>query len=503
MTSSQPSLASVPVLSLEETKRFEDELLGGDPGAEWKAMVQAGRGVGAAVLRDAEEIGGLGEHPRFLVLVGKGHNGGDALIAAQSLLERLPLARAEVALVLGERGMRPLALRAWRELQGAFPERVVRCVDPHSLGGDYDVCLDGIFGFQFRPPLPPLVDEILKAVNHLPVRMRVAVDLPSGLGAANTFRADFTYATGIVKRPVLTLPQAGRIRFIDLGWRPAKSAEREPQEDVLLPELLRPFSVFRPVQTDKRTYGHLGVIGGSREFPGAVLMAVRAALRSGVGLLTAFVPESLVPAFAAAVPEAMWVGWPETERGGLALEGLHWLDERLPRLSALLLGPGLGRERETLACIQETVRRVSLPIVLDADALQPEIVAAAKSEKILTPHAGEFARVAEQRDLASAARDLSATIVLKGPLTRISAGKKVSYALTGGPILARGGSGDHLAGIVGGLLAQLPSEPYLAACRGVLWHGLAADAWARRLGAVAVTSTQLVEYMPEVLRSIR
>ncbi|HRE79989.1 MAG TPA: NAD(P)H-hydrate dehydratase [Opitutaceae bacterium] len=502
MTSLQPSQTSVPVLSFEETKRFENGLLR-NPDAEWKAMVHAGRGIGAAVLRDAEEIGGLGRQPRLLVLAGKGHNGGDALIAAQALLEYLPLAHAEVVLAFGERAMRPLALRAWRDLQGAFPERVLRRVDVHSLGPGYDVCLDGIFGFQFRPPLSPSVDQILKLVNDLPIQMRVAVDLPSGLGAANTFRADFTYATGIVKKPVLTLPQAGRIRFIDLGWRPVTSAENDLPEEILLPELLRPFSAFRPVQGDKRTYGHLGVIGGSREFPGAVLMAVRAALRSGVGLLTAFVPESLVPAFAAAVPEAMWVGWPETERGGLALEGLHRLDERLPRLSALMLGPGLGRERETLSCVQESVRRVSLPIVLDADALQPEIVAAAKSVKILTPHAGEFARIAGQRDLVTAAHDLSATVVMKGPLTRISDGKKVSYALAGGPILARGGSGDHLAGIVGGLLAQVPSESYLAACRGVLWHGLAADAWTRHLGAVAVTSTQLVEYMPEVLRAVR
>ena len=109
-------LASHPILSCEESRAFEARLFGGDEAAEWPAMQRAGRAVAAALLRDFEEIGGFPPAGRVLVLVGKGHNGGDALIAAQAVLAQFPAARAEVVFVLGERALRPLAARAWREL---------------------------------------------------------------------------------------------------------------------------------------------------------------------------------------------------------------------------------------------------------------------------------------------------------------------------------------------------------------------------------------------------
>ena len=120
-------LDSHPILSCEESRAFEARLFGGDEEAEWPAMQRAGRAVAAAVLRDFEEIGGFPPLGRVLVLVGKGHNGGDALIAAQAVLARFPAARAEVVFVLGERALRPLAARAWRELTHTVRERVVVC----------------------------------------------------------------------------------------------------------------------------------------------------------------------------------------------------------------------------------------------------------------------------------------------------------------------------------------------------------------------------------------
>ena len=225
------------------------------------------------------------------------------------------------------------------------------------------------------------------------------------------------------------------------------------------------------------------------------------ALRSGAGLVTALVPESLAPAFAARAPEAMWVGWPETPDGGLALEGRQLLQARLARADALVIGPGLGREAETLALVTDLVKTVRLPVLLDADALQPEIVRAAKTPLVLTPHAGEFARIAGKLALRAFSRKTRATVVLKGPVTQVSDGATVYHGFSGGPVLARGGSGDLLAGLIGGLLAQTPREPVLAACRGVLWHGRAADLLARTHGQTAVQTTQLLDYLPAALRS--
>jgi len=211
-------------------------------------------------------------------------------------------------------------------------------------------------------------------------------------------------------------------------------------------------------------------------------------------LVTAFVPESLAPAFAARAPEAMWVGWPETPEGGLALEGAHLLREKLSRATALLIGPGLGREAETLALARDIVQQSSVPLVIDADALQPEIVSAGKVFRILTPHAGEYDRVEHMLTPEM-------VTIQKGPVTRVCVRAATYHSFFGGPVLARGGSGDLLAGLTAGLLAQSPADVAGAAMRGLVWHGLAADALARDHGQVAVTTTQLLDFLPAVLRT--
>ena len=486
--------ASDPILSCAEAREFEAARFGGDEALEWPAMQRAGRALAAAVLRDFLEIGGFPPaEGRVFVLAGKGHNAGDALLAAGELLKDFPGATVDVLFIFGERALRPLAARAWRELVQRGGERV-RVVAEPTDGRLYSLCLDGIFGFQFRPPVEPRVAAVIERINAASIRFRAAVDLPS----AELFRADFTYATGIVKTPVLASANAGRVRYLDLGFFEPTCVAPDALARVLTPALLAPLAALRVSQSDKRTYGHVGLVGGSRDFPGAILMAALAALRSGAGLVTAFVPESLAAAFAARAPEVMWVGWPETPAGGLALEGNHLLQGRRARLDALVIGPGLGREAETLALVRDIVATSSVPVVLDADALQADIVGAGLAARVLTPHAGEWVRV------AGSVPD-RAVVVLKGPVTRIQGGGTggpVYFSLAGGPVLARGGSGDLLAGLIGGLLAQTPADPMLAAARGTLWHGLAADALARAHGQTSVMTTQVLDYLGPVLREV-
>jgi NAD(P)H-hydrate epimerase len=548
-------VAAHPILSCAEARELEAKLFAGDEAKEWPAMQQAGRALAAAVLRDFEEIGGFPVEGRVLVLVGKGHNGGDALIAAQAILEKIPGARAEVVFVFGERALRPLAARAWRELAQAAGERVVAVrgigggqthpgaarhpsregnqagaaesgrasgvisearlasgvTRGESAAGACDLCLDGIFGFQFRAPMEPRVAKLMEQVNAARIRLRAAVDLPSGLHESAThgdpvFRADFTYATGCVKAPLvngLNADCVGRLRYLDLGFFAAEKIESRLR--ILRPEVLAPLAGLRKPESDKRGYGHLFVLGGSRSYPGAVLMSVLAALRSGAGLVTAFVPESLAPAFAARAPEAMWVGWPETPNGGLSLEGQHLLCERIERADALLAGPGLAREPETMALLTDVAKTSPVPLVLDADALQPEIVRAGTARRIVTPHLGELKRILAGDDFYATPAGREATVVVKGRLTGITVegGRVGYYSPFGGPVLARGGSGDLLAGMVGALLAQTPDEPLLAAARGVVWHGRAADLLARARGQVAVHTTELLDYLAPALREGR
>ena len=274
------SFFSHPVLSSAEAKAWESRLLPDEP-AEWAAMQHAGKVIALAVIEDAREIGGLAEEAHLLALVGKGHNGGDALLAATEILRRFPRAQAEILLCFGESPLRPLARRALDELRALAGARVkesdfgaVKSESTH-----YDLCLDGIFGFQFRPPMDAATAEILAWVNaYSPIKIRAAVDLPSGLAETNAsavFRADFTYATGIVKSPVLVTDNAnfvGRVRYLDLGFFKVEHSAGQQNDPnalnrVLLLSVLAPLAQLRPAHTDKRTYGHLFVVGGSKTIP--------------------------------------------------------------------------------------------------------------------------------------------------------------------------------------------------------------------------------------------
>ncbi|MDI1320810.1 MAG: NAD(P)H-hydrate epimerase, partial [bacterium] len=415
-------LPSHPVLPCAEAKAWEAGRLK-DEAAEWAAMQRAGATIAAAIEEDFKEIGGLPDDARILVLMGQGHNGGDAVLAATALLKNRPRARVTIHPVFSTGSPRPLTQRARQEFVLAAGNREEPFDWQSAQASSYDLCVDGVFGMQFHPPLEEPAAKMLAWVNtHPRIRLRAAVDLPSGMGEENggtVFRADFTYATGIVKAPVVAESNAlytGRLRYLDLGF----FAESQPASSsrVLQASILAPLAKLRPAQTDKRTYGHLFVVGGSRQYPGAVLMTVQAALRSGVGLLTAFVPASLVPEYAAKFPEAMWVGWPETSAGGLAATGVELLLEKLPRATALAIGPGLGAEPETLSVVEAIVRNTNIPLVLDADALRPEVIAAAQGMRfICTPHAGEWQRIGGRAGLRPAQGE--AVAVLKGPVTRI------------------------------------------------------------------------------------
>jgi NAD(P)H-hydrate epimerase len=497
-----PAIPSHPILTTDQARVLEAGLFGGDERREWRAMLLAGRATADAVARDFEEIGGFPAAARVLVLAGKGNNAGDALIAAREVLERFPKASCEVLFAFGPRRLKPLAARAWRGLSESCRSRV-RSAGADGLSREYDLCLDGIFGYQFRPPLPPEALAAIAAADGCEIRFRAAVDLPSGLSGKGAFRADFTYATGIVKSPLIGCANAGRPRYLDLGFFPAEPAVGSANgagDRVVLSSILCPLAGLRPASSDKRSQGHLAIVGGSDSLPGAVLMTALAALQSGVGLVTAFVPERLAAIYAARAPGAMWVGLPETAGGGLAASGLSRILKGAERATAFAIGPGLGRDPKTRVLALGIVRAARVPIVIDADALQPDIVRAGKAPRILTPHAGELERIARGEELRRLCSSIPAVVIAKGPVTRICAGGPEYHSLHGGPVLSRGGSGDLLAGLTGGLLAQTPAEPMQAACRAAVWHGMAADRLARSHGQTAVNILQLLDFLAPALR---
>ena len=531
---------SHPVLSCAQGASWEKHLLDGDEKREWEAMRRAGCAIGFGVLEDWRETGLSLEGESVLVLVGKGHNGGDALIAVTEIFRKVSSVRIAVLFTSGERSLRPLVARAWRELQGVAGVFVRS--DTLPLGGDiadwlearlgrtaWAVCLDGVLGLRFKPPLRPGLEALLRWINgRADVVLRGAVDLPSGVGdlsAAEPFRADFTYMPGFVKFPLLTSAVerwAGRLRYLDLGFfedsEPAgtdsvRGDSQQMERRVIQPAILRPLLGLRDPLGHKVDHGHLFLVGGCRTLAGAILMSVLAAVRSGVGLVTAFVPQSLAPAFAARAPEAMWVPCPETPGGGLAMETLGFFQEQASHASAMVLGPGLGKEPETHALAREILKQTTCPVLLDADGLTSELVEAAVSRAgddrlVLTPHGGEFVRVSGmdfkrfgESGLLTYARQCGAVLVFKGPpFTRVTDGRALWYALNGGPVLARGGSGDVLSGLIGGFLAGRRQEPLLeTVSRAVFWQGDAADNLAREQGVVSVVATDLIRFLGKTL----
>jgi NAD(P)H-hydrate epimerase len=508
-----------PILTCAEARAWETRVLGDDPEKAWAAMQRAGAAIGASALRDFVQWRPLPRDPRVLVLAGAGHNGGDALLAAREILRARPRGRITAVLLEPLEKSKPLTKRAGDELAANSGVEIISPEEfyPRLAAGEtWDFTIGGLYGMGFHPPLPEPARTLIAAVNNAPGQagFRAAVDLPSGVGDETgdlAFHADFTYATGIAKKPLFDQGNAkwvGRIRYLDLGFfKQDYDGPRAFAEDILRPEILKSLGRLRPADGDKRAYGHLLVVAGSRAFPGAQMLNVLGALRAGAGLVTALTPYSHAAAFAAARPEAMWRACPEEMDGSHGGPTFGAVRELQSRASAVLAGSGLGRGHATQQMLPLFVKTCPLPLVLDADALMPKVLQAIYERPenagpvILTPHHGEFARLAgEGADLAEFCRKHKVITVLKGPVTRISDGARTWCSTLGGPVLARGGSGDVLAGIIAALVAQRAGEPMIAAARGVVWHGLAADALARARGDTAALTAELAAFLPEVLR---
>lgn len=268
---------------------------------------------------------------------------------------------------------------------------------------------------------------------------------------------------------------------------------------------------------DKEQRGRVVIAGGSREVPGALLLAARAALRTGAGKVQMAAPEALALHLGAAIPEARVFALPESEGGGIAPSAAQAIAERAEQARALLLGPGLLDPDAARALTREVLRRLRhCAVVLDAGALpaleEPDLLRHLEGRVAITPHAGEMARVlgADESEIAAdrvgtalrAASRLGAVVALKGPETVVAApdGRLMRYS-GGGVGLATSGSGDVLAGVIAGLLAR-GAEPFRAVCWGVYAHGEAGNALTRRVGRLGFLAREIAEEIPGVLERL-
>ena len=475
-------------------------------------MRRAGAAVARAAAAELGEVAGR----RVVALAGKGHNGGDACEALARLARRGVGAGAE-ALVTGdpddldEQGLRAVALV--RRAGGR-----VRAFDAGLAGrllAGADLVLDGLLGTGSSGAPRGVVAEAIAAAGtaRAPV---VAVDIPSGVDGATgevageAVGAAVTVTFQAVKPGHVLAPgsgHVGRLEVADIGL-PLEPGRWGVSEAADLAGL-----VPLPTTTQhKRSRGVLLLVGGSPDMGGAPTLMGLAARRAGTGLLVLAVPASVVERVGAAVPEALTVALPESG-GGLARNADDACRRWLGEATAIGVGPGLGRADGTQKVVRGLLAAYDGPAVVDADALfalgTGGPLAERRGPTLVTPHAGEFARLAPDAEgtrldqAAGRARRWKATVLLKGDNTVVAdPDGRLAVNPTGVPALATGGTGDVLTGLTGSLLAQ-GLAPFDAARLGAWVHGRAAALAAAELGPVSVAAGDVAGHLPGAFQELR
>lgn len=493
-------------------------------------MAQAGWGVAQKVLDVLENLDGAQSVQMF---AGKGNNGGDVFAAAVFLDD----AGVDVEVFFAGRvedikGDARAALERMydseielRELKSVAEWQQLK-VMPHLAG---DVLVDGLLGTGIKGAARGVSAAAIEVVNHFADIKRapvVAVDIPSGMNADSgesegvVVRADYTVTMGLAKRGMLqpaALESVGNLSVVDIGI-PAEYA-RELNSDIELiaaADIAEMFPRRRRV-AHKGDFGHVLLIGGAPGYVGAIILAARAALRSGVGLVSMLVPETVAAIAAGAVPEAMVHSALCNKEGSLSAGALEGAAFDVTKFAAVLVGPGMSRNPEGAELIRKVAQMSKEPLVLDADALNllaedNSLADAARGRLVLTPHPGEAGRLLGrtaadvQADRFGAAADLAecfgACAVLKGAGTVVREPGGVPYvSLAGNPGMAKGGSGDLLAGLLGGIGAQGLSV--LDAARAAVYiHGAAGDIAAGASSQPGMTVADIIEAIPQVWKKL-
>lgn len=274
----------------------------------------------------------------------------------------------------------------------------------------------------------------------------------------------------------------------------------------------------RKVNTEKRDYGHVLVLAGSRGMSGAAVMVAKAALRAGAGLVTVGVPKAIYPIVARQMMEGMVKPLAATSQGALAMSAWREIRAWLPKVTACAIGPGLSVNPATQRLVHRAIASLTVPMVLDADGInafrgQAKGLRNAKAPIIVTPHQREAARLLglseetierQRRQIAAqAAKTYNVVFVLKGHRTVVSTPDgRVSVNQTGNPGMATAGSGDVLTGVIVGLLAQgLP--PFDAARLGVYAHGLAGDLAAKKVGQTSLIASDILDALPSAFKKLQ
>lgn len=461
-----------------------------------------------------------------LILAGKGNNGGDGFVVARLLAE----AGWQVTLLLFAE---PEALRG--DAKTNYDRIPLSVTQSHYRNHPQDevanlmiastVILDALFGTGLTKGLSGNYAEAVRLVNACG-RPVVAVDIPSGVDATTgktpgeAVHSDITVTFAAAKIGQFIYPGAGYVGELivtDIGI-PSELMDKAPFVEIINKEYAAGLLKPRRKTAHKGSCGHCLIIAGSTGKSGAATMAANSAMRSGAGLVTLAVPACIHSVAEVKTTEVMTVPLAETSCGSVALESLGTIKSLLAGRDVAAVGPGLGGHTETVALIREIISTATVPLVLDADALNAldgdmsPLKKSASPALILTPHPGEMARlcgatVAEiEKDRIEAARSFAIAnkcyLLLKGAGTVVAAPDgRLAINTSGNPGMASGGMGDVLTGVITALLGQ-GFEPFAACCLGSFSHGLAGDMVADEKGEIGLIATDVQEMLPYALKKL-
>ena len=446
------------------------------------------------------------------VVCGTGNNGGDGLGIARMLTELEY--RVEVWIVKGA-GQES---EDFKINQKHLPQTIeLKEINDSSSLKNFtrcDILVDAIFGSGLSRPVEGIYTKLIEAVNNNK-SVRIAIDIPSGLFADKhtkgiVVRADYTVTFQLPKLAFL-LPEneefVGQWTKADIGLSKAYLSKIDASEFYVTRKSIAKQIKHRNTFSHKGNYGRALLVAGSYGKMGACVLSAKAAMRSGLGLLTVHIPKEGYTTLQTAVPEAMVSVDSEAEY-------FSWIDET-ESYSVIGIGPGLGQQEQTAKALSHVLEQSSKPMVIDADGLNilaanRELLHLIPDQSILTPHLGEFERLVgpsengfERLEKAkSFSSQTNTIIVLKGAYSTIVTPEgKIYFNSTGNPGMATGGSGDVLTGIIMGLMAQsyLPTE---AAVIGVYLHGLSGDIAVSEKGRNSLIATDIVEFLPKAFKKV-
>ncbi len=486
-------------------------------------MENAGLEIVRAITERFPRIG----DEKVIIVAGKGNNGGDGFVVARHLFNRgarpLILLLSHKKDVKGDAALNLTMVDRMgieiKEITG--PEAWTRA--RRRLKGA-SLLVDAVFGTGLAQPAAGLYAKVIRDINRSPA-FRVAVDIPSGLDADSPFpigpcvQADLTVTMAAPKIAHVFMPseeKCGELVVADISLPPFMFQDPELKLEMVEEADIAPCFTKRKKDSHKGTFGHLLVVSGSRGKTGAAVMAAKAALKTGAGLVTVGTPQGCLPMVARSMDEIMTEPLPETGEGTLAAEAASRILELMPGKDALVLGPGISTHPATAEMVLSLLPRVRVPMVIDADGLNiladaPEVLESLSGNVVLTPHPGEFARLAgiETSDAVRHkltlaprfARENRLFLVLKGYRTLIVTPQGMTYVNpTGNPGMATGGSGDVLSGMIGSMIMQ--GDFLKAVLSAVYMHGASGDLAVERYGEKPLIAGNIITFLPAAIKSI-